>query len=335
MLKTIGARQLIGLNGLGIRVPGTCHWPTDCVSVQQAVERGKGRLGVVFLNSLSLPRTATGDSAVQWADSCADCGYPSFRLDLPGLGDSDGDLSMDLLDFINSGGYASIVTAQVKELTKRFGLSGVVIVGHCAGTVSALFAAATSKECKGLILMDPYFHLPQMIRPKLRQKLSAWARRSRIGGFASDIYDRLRKMLLAVRSEELPRNANFKLLSCWKQVGTSGLPILMLKAPGLKTQGTKPRLGEFDYIKHLMKLAGRKGQVTVKLIEGTDHSFANRAGRAAVRQDIETWLGKYFPISGLEDGAKSFPRENAHNNQSDFARSGSVHADMGCAVEGR
>jgi pimeloyl-ACP methyl ester carboxylesterase len=335
MLKVIGQRQLISLNGLGIRVPGTCHWPTDCVSIQQAAERGQGRLGIVFLNSLSLPRTATGDSAVQWADSCAECGYPTFRVDLPGLGDSDGDLSMDLLEFINSGGYASIVAAKVKELVKRFGLSGVVIVGHCAGTVSAMFAAATSKECKGLILMDPYFHLPQMIRPKLRQKLSDWARSSRIGGMASDIYDRLRKMLMVVHGEGLPRNANFKLLGCWKQVGTSGLPILMLKAPGLKTQGTKPRVGEFDYIQHLMELAGRKGQVTVKLVEGTDHSFANRAGRVAVRHDIETWLGRYFPISGLQDGAKGVSRSSAHNNQNEFARPGSVHADMGCAVEGR
>ena len=80
----------------------------------------------------------------------------------PGLGDSDGDISSDLLDFINSGGYAAIAASSVKELVKRIGLSGVVIVGHCAGSVSALFAAAATIKCKGLILMDPYFHLPQM-----------------------------------------------------------------------------------------------------------------------------------------------------------------------------
>ncbi|MGD0892958.1 MAG: alpha/beta fold hydrolase [Terracidiphilus sp.] len=335
MLEVIGTRELISLDGLGIRVQGTCHWPADCVSIRQEEERGQGRFGILFLNSLSLPRTATGDSAVHWAESCAECGYPSFRLDLPGLGDSDGEIAMDLLDFINSGGYSTVVAAKVKELVKRFGLSGVIIVGHCAGTVSALFAAAASKECKGLIMMDPYFHLPQMIRPKLRQKLSHWARSSRIGGFASDIYDRLRNMLLIVEGERPPRNANFQLLSCWKQVGTAGLPILMLKAPGLKTQGTKPRVGEFDYIKHLLQLAGQKGRVTVKLIEGTDHSFANRAGRAAVRRDIENWLGAYFPISSLEDGVRSLPHSSAHKNQSEYAKPRSVRAEMGCAVEGR
>jgi hypothetical protein len=31
-----------------------------------------------FFNSLTLPRTATGDSSVYWADSFAKFGYPSY-----------------------------------------------------------------------------------------------------------------------------------------------------------------------------------------------------------------------------------------------------------------
>jgi pimeloyl-ACP methyl ester carboxylesterase len=48
----------------------------------------------------------------------------------------------------------------VNQLVKRFGLSGVVFFGHCAGAVSALYAGAASSDCKGLILLDPYFHVP-------------------------------------------------------------------------------------------------------------------------------------------------------------------------------
>jgi hypothetical protein len=55
-------------------------------------------------------------------------------------------------------------------------------------------------------------------------------------------------------------------------------------------------MGEFDYLKHVLKLAGRKSQVVVKTIEGTDHSFANRVGRAAVRQHSERWLNACFPL---------------------------------------
>jgi pimeloyl-ACP methyl ester carboxylesterase len=256
-------------------------------------------------------------------------------LDLPGLGDSAGDITTDLLDVINSGGYESIVAANVRELVERMGLAGVVIIGHCAGSVSALYAAAASRECKGLILMDPYFHLPQMIRPTLRRKLSEWARSSRIGGAASDVYDRCSDLLLLAYGDRPPGNANFRLLSCWKEVTTKGMPVLMLKAPGLKTVGTKPRLGQFDYLKHVMKLAGNKNQVTIKLIEGTDHSFANRAGRAAVQQQIGSWLERYFPFAGSEQNARSaIPPSRARDDQSDCVKPQRVSTQVGCAAEG-
>ena len=125
---------------------------TDLTKTGRA--RGQpNRIGVVFLNHGFLPRTAPGDSAVYWADSFASCGYPSFRFDLPGLGDSDGDVPAQMLDFINAGGYAPVLSATVKELVERFNLSGIVIMGHCAGAVTALYtAAAATKECKGLVL---------------------------------------------------------------------------------------------------------------------------------------------------------------------------------------
>ena len=300
MLQAIKTRELITLDCSGIPIQGTYHRPVDRFFSPLA-DGNKHVPGILFLNSLSLPRAATGDSAVHWADSCAERGYPSFRFDLPGLGDSAGDISTDFLDFVNAGGYTSTVALIAKELVRRIGLSGVIIVGHCAGSVSAVYAAANGRECKGLILMDPYFHLPQMIRPLVRQKLSQWARSSRIGSALSDVYDRFRKSLLDVRGDRPPGNANFRLLNCWKQVATRGMPVLMLKAPGLKAAGTKPRTGQFDYLKHVMELGGNKSQLMIKLIEGTDHSFANRVGRAAVQEQIGKWLEKHFPLADSQE----------------------------------
>src|ERR1700690_2549332 len=127
--RAIETRELITVDVGGICVRGTYH---------KSHEDGSGlgtanRIGVVFLNHGFLPRAAPGDSAVYWADSFASCGYPSFRFDLPGLGDSDGDIPAQMLDFINTGGYAPILSATVKELVERFNLSGVVTMGHCAG----------------------------------------------------------------------------------------------------------------------------------------------------------------------------------------------------------
>ena len=233
MLEAIEQRELIVLDGLGDRLQGTCHRPADCRSSSSPGYSFQGRPGILFLNSLSLPRAASGDSAVQWADSIAARGYPSFRVDLPGLGDSQGEASTDLLDFINAGGFAPAAAAAIQQLVERFGLSGTVLFGHCAGSVSAVYAAAASKDCKGLILLDPYFHLPQAKRPRMREGLSDWARRSTIGGLLSNLFDRARKLLLLLQGSQPPGNANTELLAHWKQLAATGVPILLLKAPGI------------------------------------------------------------------------------------------------------
>jgi pimeloyl-ACP methyl ester carboxylesterase len=296
MDQAIEGRELVTLDGLGVLLRGTFHKPHGCNSAESKVDKPKP-IGILFLNSLSLPRAATGDSAVYWAESLAGRGYPSFRFDLPCLGDTAGDIPNELLNFINAGGYARIAGAKVKELVERFGSSGVVIVGHCAGTVSAIYAAAACmSECRGLVLLDPYFHVPQAIRPAVRRGLSDWALRSKTGRILSNLYDRTRNIRLLLRGNAPPRNANLPLLNRWREVASTGLPILIIKAPSRKATGTGHRVGEFDYLKHVLNLAGRKSQVVVELVQGTDHSFANRMGRVGVQRYIEQWLGNYLPL---------------------------------------
>src|SRR5271170_3397262 len=172
MKKTIDSRDLIVLDGYNVIATGTYHKARGRETDQQSGLIDESRIGVVFLNSLSPTRAANGDSAVYWAESFADCGYPSFRMDLPGFGDSHGDPPTDLLNFINAGRYAPIASIKIQELVGRFGLDGVIIVGLCSGAVSAVYTAAVSKECMGLILMDPYFHLPVKKSSKVWQKLT-------------------------------------------------------------------------------------------------------------------------------------------------------------------
>jgi alpha-beta hydrolase superfamily lysophospholipase len=272
---------------------------------------------------------------VHWADSIAEHGYPSFRIDLPGLGDSEGQASTDLLDSINAGGFANIGAAVARQLVERFGLSGVVVFGHCAGSVSALFAGAASADCMGLILLDPYFHLPQAKRPRVRQQLSDWARRSRIGSSLSNGYDRVRNFRLLLRRNAPPGNANVELLARWKQVATAGMPILLLKAPGIKAQGSKPRVGEFDYIDYVVKLAGRKNRVAVDFVKGADHSFANYKGREEVERHIAEWLAAQFPLANFSLGSKEVSLSRSSESQSETRRSKTAPADLGCALEGR
>jgi pimeloyl-ACP methyl ester carboxylesterase len=306
MNETIETRELFVLDGSDVLIRGTYHKAhLDNSGAQPNLAAGD-RLGVVFLNSTSPTRAANGDAAVYLAESFAKFGYPSFRLDLPGFGDSEGDHPEDLLGFISRGGYASIASAKVKELVTRYNLAGVVIAGHCAGSVSALFTAATCRECRGLVLIGPFFHLTRPIGlSKIRKALKLWALQSRLGKYFSNVYEFLNEIRLVPRGRGLPRNANFALLRCWKKLASTGMPILFLKGPDRQTSSTKPRAGEFDYLSYLLRVAGRRSQVVVKVTDGASNAFANRQGRAAVQQHTERWLNTHFPLIKHHESVES------------------------------
>jgi len=268
MRRATENRELIEIATPVGLIRGTYHRPYN-----YCMRQDSNRIAVVFVNSMSPTRAANGDSAVYFADSIAELGYPSFRLDLPGFGDSEDDAPPELHDYINRGGYASSASAGMEEITARFNLRGVVIVGHCAGTVSALFTASMSKVCKGLVLMAPYFYLTNVIKAKSAQESRP-----------------------QVHEAMLPENANLPLLRCWQDVTLRGLPIMILNKPERKSQEMKARSRTFDYLNYVVKIAGQDARITVRLAEGSDHSFSNRLGRVAVRQHVESWLNANFPI---------------------------------------
>jgi pimeloyl-ACP methyl ester carboxylesterase len=241
------------------------------------------------------------------ADSFAARGYPSFRIDLPGVGDSYGETPNDLLGFVNDGGFASITAAKIKELIQTFDLSGAVMFGHCAGATNAIWAASEGKECRGLVLMDPYFNLPKSLTSKISPELVHWARRSALGAVIRATYDRLRQFPGSLRTDDLPADANVAFVARWKKVVSSGIPILILKSPQAAALGSdKLRAGSFDYLGYITSLAVRSNQFTIKTLEETDHSFANRLGRIAVQHHTEAWLADSFPVPT----AKSVPTQD-------------------------
>jgi pimeloyl-ACP methyl ester carboxylesterase len=295
----IDTRQLITLGADGVLVRGTYHEVPG--KAQDGSNARSKRIGVVFLNPLSTPRALIGDSAVYWASSFAAQGYPSLRFDLPGLGDSYGEAAKDLVTFINEAGFAAIAASTIREFAKTFGLSGVVIYGHCAAAVTAVYAASECKECKGLVITDPYFNAANMLTPKLSPGMVDWARRSKVGEVLRAIYGRVREARKKRENGVLPGNANVRLVTHWKKIASSGLPILVFKSSEPAALGSgKLRAGSFDYLEHITSFAGNRGRLSIKTIEGTNHSFADRVGRAAIREHTEAWLNENFPMPSAQ-----------------------------------
>ena len=286
-------RQLITLGADGILVRGTYH---DVPLNTTGTTSAEKKIGVLFLNPLSTPRTFIGDSAVYWASSFAAQGYPSLRIDMPGLGDSYGEVAKDLVTFINNAGFAAVVASRVKESSESFGLVGVVIYGHCAGATTAIYAASTCKECKGLIITDPYFNATNVLTPKLSPGMVHWARRTKVGELLRAAYARIREARKKRGNGRLPGNANVNLVAHWKQLVSSGLPILVFKSGEPAALGSsKLRAGAFDYLEHITSFAGHRSRLSLRTIEGTNHSFADRVGRAAIQEHSEAWLLEHFP----------------------------------------
>lgn len=301
MIPSIGTRELISVSAGGAVLQGTYHKAREERRELMRQIGKRSRIGVLFVNSGGDPRSASGDSAVYWAESFAACGYPSFRLDLPGLGDSDGPLAEKWVEFrsaVDSGEYARFVAGAAKNITERFGLSGVVLVGHCAGSVSAIYAASASRYVKGVVALDPYFFRDEMARPPIRQGLSELVARNWLVAQLSKAYAGVKKIRLLVQGDKLPPNANLPVLRCWRGLISAGLPIL-----ALATKRAVPRAGEFDYFRYLQAFSGNASRMAVQVIDGANHSFADNLGRSGVRQHIERWLSAHFPLTSRKEAA--------------------------------
>jgi hypothetical protein len=100
----------------------------------------------------------------------------------------------------------------------------------------------------------------------------------------------------------LPGNANVKLVTHWKQLVSSGLPILVCKSaePVAALGSSKLRASMFDYLEHITSFAGHRNRLSLHTIEGTNHSFADRVGRAAIREHAEAWLHEHFAGEAAE-----------------------------------
>lgn len=262
------------------------------------------------------PRAGNGDSVVYWADALAKCGYVTFRFNFPGMGDADGDFSIPGLDIIG-GAYRPALSSIADQLVERFRLRTLVVVGHCDMAVNAVYAAAAGQNIDGLILLDPYFHLPQPIKKGLLLTLHmqvvkalAWDRiaqpKLRAVSLASlaairRMYRRFSPNRLVISRDKLPANANLPLLGCWKQLAANRIPMLVLRSP-IST----PKPGEFDYLAFLQRDSTASDRVTIMNVEregavACTHAFMERAGKEIVRINAERWLRTCFASTGSDD----------------------------------
>ena len=294
-------RDALTFKADGLLLHGTSH-----------INPGAGDLGILFLNSGSLPRSSRGDLNVHLADSLADRGFKCFRIDLPGLGDSQGEIPQEYVEFyelVQEGTYAEPVVRIERELRRTYGLTGVVLVGICGGAQTSVFAAAKDHGdgVAGLVLLDMPFFLYRRSNPAaqdqgdhslgsriftrilgVKARMHDWVLAQKWEPLATKVYNRLKRITNRTRAGSMPPNTNLALLRTLSSLLDQEIPVLLITA-----RSPIPEPPSFDYIGYLGGPVGEK--LTHVEIHRTTHSFVENGGAEAVLKAISDWLVRISP----------------------------------------
>jgi hypothetical protein len=293
-------RSIIQLEVEGTRLVGTCH-RSDSEQRMGLEETGqRGEIGILYSNVGWLPRSSRGDLAAHLADYTARLGFPSFRFDMPGLGDSDGALPSEVLPFfqlIQEGAHVKFISALKAELVRRYGLAGMIYWGHCGSATTAVYDAVTDEadDLLGLILLDPafvWYRAPGGISRGLltgRSGLRIWLAGKPGAEIVIRAWANVKSLYSRMRRTTVPASSNQRLLDCYQRLLARELPMLVITAPP-----PVRKAGYFEYVRFIQRGRPLTSLLLVE-VEGTDHAFLAGGGKPIVFEQIRKWLLKNFP----------------------------------------
>jgi pimeloyl-ACP methyl ester carboxylesterase len=299
-------RQVCHIDFNGARMQGTVHPASES-------DAGTRKVGILFTNPGLLPRSARGDLATKFADTFAEWGYPCFRFDLPGLGDSSGEVPVEVLGYyeqVQTGYYAEATLKMAHALCDQHRLSGMILFGHCGSATTAAFAKLKDQSdiVKGLILLDPSFILYQPVapappkaatlKPQAQPAPGKKSVKHRIQGFRQKFvttkfgfalktgWRKTKKFFLKMRGTVLPKNSNLAVINAWLEFAREQVPMLAFHAD------RGDRVIAFDYLRYLQ--AKSKGAIRYTSVTGTNHSFVEGLGPEAICIGVRAFLDRHF-----------------------------------------
>jgi len=115
--------------------------------------------GVVYLPGIVLGATATHRLGIDLAHQLARDGYPVCLFDPAGIGESEGDYPagthQELASWIEAGSCVGDTLQTIDYLLEHAGVRQLVLIGHCGGALTAMYAAARHAAVVGVLLICP------------------------------------------------------------------------------------------------------------------------------------------------------------------------------------
>lgn len=252
------------------------------------------RMPVLLLNTGANRHVGTSRLTVTMARRLARLGFPSWRVDLAGIGDSDAMPGQPdhVLDSMSScvDVYAAL------DMLEAAGHRRCIVIGLCSGAHLGFVCARHDTRIGRLVLMNPQMFDLQDAEPT---GIRSWAWRmwrdllhgkSRWPSVVPPVLRRAGKALVAFigdRAVLLPsRRRERNAVAKWvRRLGERGVRILLIYAPqdfGLSV--AEICLGPRDAIESTFPNVG------MRVVEGTDHTITKRWARAQVMAVLEEEL---------------------------------------------
>lgn len=306
-------RHLLQIEVNGALLVGTYHRPRQSGLSGSLLAMSRVP-AVVLLNFGQVCRSGPANLSTEMADRLCEHGYPVYRFDMPGLGDTDGELPEyheTYWRYVEAGGQTPWVCALMDILKRQFAVSGFVLGGLCGGAITSIFASEQRRsDVAGLLLMEPAVRGTPAIRTETMPGSAPatppqgiWKRlwayrglvehRARLWIRSTACLDPLRRTcrmaeqrLWTLHGRPLPAVMNAPLIRCWQRVQATGLPMLVMAAPG----------SDREFIKQALFPPSRRRQMSIVDMDGTNHLFTAGDGKERAIEEAEQWMCSRYPV---------------------------------------
>ncbi len=316
-------RKALQLDIANQRLFGTLHDHAQPLSTQN--QSSPQRIGVLLLSFGQQPRSWVGDLGSSIADRLANLGYPTFRFDMPGLGDSPGDIPLHLEELwreIQLGAHDRPLMALCEELAPRFSLKGLIVGGFCGGAITALYSVnSRSPLILGLVLLEPEIALVRtnstsataatvpltvdsfqervdLLWLRIRS-IESWRRLlkgksdfkfwlSLWHGFLDFTARKLSN--IGRRKKLLPPETNHRLLNSWFLARRQRIPTFVVSV------GSPSRNKYYRAYGLKPGVPDMKSALQWIEIPNTTHAMLTGGAKEAVGKHVGTWISENFPL---------------------------------------
>ncbi|MBI5534523.1 MAG: hypothetical protein HY898_17490 [Deltaproteobacteria bacterium] len=289
-------RSIVEFDNHGSRLLGTYHHPGVRQDKRQAAPVDPGT-AFVFFNAGHMPREGHAGLMVQAADHLASQGYPTFRIDLPGLGDSPGVVPASIDSFfrmMHNGLHVSSVLTVLAACRQQYGFSSFVLGGLCGAAVTSILASVQAPlEIAGIVALElELFHPRPESRLRMGQALwsrAAWLRlltgHGRLGVHVPVPGSLLPK---ALGRALLPSNTNFELVRALEDFLSRDKPMLLIMA------SENRRELFYDQVRQAVFGRAAERNIHWRSIAGTNHIFTTGMAHRQVVDEISSWSASHF-----------------------------------------